>query len=496
MRLVELNKLINNIEDRPFTINEATIVELQEALERGKLTSEELVTYYLQRIEMYDKKGPAINSIIYINDQALETARSLDEERRRSGKRGLLHGIPIILKDNFDTYDMPTSAGSKVLKDSIPLEDSFIVKQLREAGAIILAKSNLHEFAFGISTNSSLGGQTLNPYNLSKHAGGSSGGTGAAIAANFAAVGLGTDTGCSIRYPASQNNLVGLRATFGLTSRSGIVPISTTQDVGGPIGRTVSDVAAVMDVISGKLDSRDPITEFGVGKKPKSFLAHLKENSLQGTKIGVFRDYFGQGEEATDTNSLLEASIQNMEKLGAEMIDITIPEMIEFDASVVSWEFESALNNYFQSLGETRPVTSLKDVIDQAQHIEGIDGYLKEALGKSLEDVQYKSALENRGKLRKGILQQMELHGLDAIYYPTFKTSTSLVDEQRWEDNNGYLSANSGLPAISFPIGFTADGFPVGAELLGRAFEEAKLIELAYSYEKATKHRTPPSLTP
>ncbi|WP_209121111.1 amidase family protein [Alkalihalobacillus sp. BA299] len=493
---MELNKLINGTEDRSFTIEEATIVELQEALEKGKLTSEELVTYYLKRIEMYDKKGPALKSIIYINDQALETARSLDEERKRKGKRGLLHGIPIILKDNYDTFDMPTSAGSKVLKDSIPLEDSFIVKQLREAGAIIIAKSNLHEFAFGLSTNSSLGGQTLNPYDLRKHAGGSSGGTGAAIAANFAAVGMGTDTGCSIRYPASQNNLVGLRATYGLTSRSGIVPISTTQDVGGPIGRTVSDVAAIMDVISGKLDSRDPITEFGVGEKPKSFLAHLKEDALQGTKIGVFRDYFGQGEEAAGTNSLLESVIEMMETLGAEMIDITIPEIFDFDASVYPWEFESALNDYFHSLGENRPVATLKELIEKAQHIEGIDGQLKEAVGKSLEDLEYKSALENRGKLRKGILEQMKVHGLDAIFYPTFKTSTSLVDEQRWEDNNGFLSANSGLPAISFPIGFTDDGFPVGAEFLAGAFEEAKLIELAYSYENVTKHRTPPSLTP
>jgi amidase len=485
------------VTDKEFQIIEATITELQLAMEEGLVTSLDLVLMYLDRIERYDKKGPAINAMIHLNTSAIETAKELDKEREEKGPRGPLHGIPMIVKDNYDTVDMPTTASSLVLKDSIPPEDSFMVAELRKAGAVIIGKSNMHEFAYGISTISSLGGQTFNPYALNRHPGGSSGGTGAAIAANFAGFGLGTDTGCSIRNPASYNNLVGLRATYGLTSRSGIVPISLTQDVGGPMARSVSDVAVVMDVIAGKYDPRDPATQYGVNKTPASFTEHLKKDGLKGARIGILKEYFGDQPESEPTNHVIEKAMIEIEELGATCIEVIIPNLSEADKSrIPEFEFETAINQYLESLGEGRPVNSLVEILDSGVCTPGIIKQLTTAVGHSLEDPEYKKALLNRESFRKSVEETMDKYKLDAILYPTFKSPPPLIGEEKWEFNNGGLSAYSGLPAISVPAGFTNDGLPIGMELAARSFEEGRLIELAYAYEQATNHRTPPKNTP
>lgn len=478
-------------------IVELSIQELQHLLEKGIMTSEKLVKTYLERISMYDKEGPAINSLIYINEEAIITARELDLERRESGPGSLLHGIPIILKDNFDTVDMPTTAASLVLEHSVPLEDAFIVKQLREAGAIIIGKANLHEFALGISSESSLGGQTLNPYKLDRHPGGSSGGTAAAVAANFGAVGLGTDTGCSIRNPAAHNNLFGLRPTYGLTSRAGIVPISFTQDTGGPIGRTVSDIAIIMDEIAGKYDPRDPSTKLGEGKPPLSYLNHLNSDKLKTTKIGILRDRFGETEEAEATNQQINQAIDTMKGNGTEIIEFSMPKLKDFDSlSIPYFEFKVAIEEYLLSLGENGSISSLKEIIESNLSREVIKEDLKKCLNLSLEDPKYKKVLKERETFRDVLINKMNELEIDVMLYPTFKSPAPKIGEQKWEDNNGDLSAYSGLPAISIPAGLTKLGIPVGLELLARPFEEDILIEIAYSFEQLTKHRKLPVHTP
>lgn len=487
--------MLKNIEE--VNIVELSIQELQHLLEQGLMTSEKLVETYLKRISMYDKEGPAINSLISINEEAILTARELDLERRESGPRSLLHGIPIILKDNFDTVDMPTTAASLVLENSYPLEDAFIVQQLREAGAIIIGKANLHEFALGISSESSLGGQTLNPYKLDRHPGGSSGGTAAAVAANFGAVGLGTDTGCSIRNPAAHNNLFGLRPTYGLTSRAGIVPISFTQDTGGPIGRTVSDIAVIMDEIAGKYDTRDPSTKLGKGKQPLSYLNHLNMDKLKTTKIGILRDRFGETEEAEATNQQINQAIDTMKENGAEIIEFSMPELMDFDSlSIPYFEFKTAIEEYLMSLGENRSISSLKEIIELNLSREVIKEDLIKCLNLSLEDPKYKKVVKERDTFRDVLINKMTELEIDAILYPTFKSPAPKIGEQKWEDNNGDLSAYSGLPAISIPAGLTKLGIPVGLELLARPFEEDILIEIAYSFEQLTKHRKLPVHTP
>lgn len=480
-----------------FQIIESSIAELQMAMIKGLVTSVDLVRMYLERIEMYDKKGPAINAMVCLNEKALEIAQELDMEREEKGPRGPLHGIPVIVKDNYDTVDMPTTASSLILKDSVPPKDSFLVAQLRQAGAVIIGKSNMHEFAYGISTISSLGGQTFNPYALNRHPGGSSGGTGAAIAANFAVFGMGTDTGCSIRNPSSYNNLVGLRATYGLTSRSGIIPISLTQDVGGPMARSVADVAVVLDVIAGKYDPRDPSTQYGINKTPVSYTEHLKKDGLKGARIGILKDYFGDILDAEPTNCVINKAIIDLEKLGATCQEITITNLSEANNSrIPEFEFETAINQYLESLGEGRPVNSLTEILDSGVCTPGIIKHLQVALGHSLEDPEYKQALVKRESFRKSVEEIMDQYQLDAILYPTFQSPPPLIGEEKWEFNNGGLSAYSGLPAISVPAGFTDDGLPVGMEFAARSFRESRLIELAYAYEQATNHRTPPKNTP
>ncbi|WP_052728395.1 amidase family protein [Domibacillus tundrae] len=475
-----------------FEIEEATIFEMSAAMEEGKLKSEELVRFYLERIEKFDQQGPMINSMISLNEEAIETAKQLDKERAEGKIRGTLHGIPIVLKDNYDTFDMPTTAGSLSLEGSMAPDDAFQTAKLRAEGAIILGKANLHEFAFGFNTYSSLGGQTLNPYDVTRYPGGSSGGTGAAVASNFAAVGLGTDTGGSIRIPATFNSLVGIRPTMGLASRDGIIPLALTQDVGGPLARTVEDAAVVLDAIAG-YDEADPVTEKGNGQIPDSYTDYLDKNGLEGARIGVVRALFGEDEQVIEAT---EQAIDDMESLGAEVIDVTIPnlETIMAYPSLSSYEFKFQLNDYLASLGEKAPVKSLSDIIVSGKYHPSLDSALKAREAKvSLDDPAYVEIVTNRPKITtENLMEVYNGQDVDALMYPTSTMLPQKIGEDQGAGTNNRLSPFSGYPAMSVPIGFSEEGLPIGMELLGTAFSEPTLIKLAYSYQEGTHHRQSP----
>lgn len=483
---------------QPVSVVEASISDLQKAMTSGRVTSAELVDMYLERIEKYDVQGPKLNSIISLNEQADELAKELDAERGKSGSRGALHGILVILKDNFDTADMPTTGGSLALKESVPLDDAYQVEKLKEAGAIILAKSNLHEFAFGYTTVSSVSGQTLNPYNVSKVPGGSSGGTGASIAASFAAAGMGSDTGGSIRVPSSFNNLVGIRPTIGLSSRDGIMPLALTQDTGGPIARTVADAAAILDATVG-YDPDDVTTAASVDRIPESYLHYLDPAGLNGARIGIVREVFGSD---PDINDVMDEAIQDMKDQGAVLIDhVEIPNFKQINsyASLSGWEFKFQFNDYLESLGEERAYEDLAAIIESGLYDESVKTQLIERNNReSLEDESYKDIVLHRTQLAQdAVLKMMADYDLDALIFPTSANPISKIGDEQTIGDGFKLSSFTGYPTITVPAGFRAsDNMPVGLDFIGRPFSEPTLIKLAYSYEQNTQHRTAPVLTP
>src|SRR6267142_3168909 len=350
--------------DRSFHLMETSIADIHKAMQAGTLTCHNLVQQYLDRIRAYDQQGPAIKSMLYINPASLEQADALDQDFRRTHKLKSLGCIPIVLKDNFDTADMPTTAGALTLKGAQPEKDAFAVKRLREAGALILGKANLQEFASGGISVSSLGGQVKNPYDLTRTPGGSSGGTGAAIAANFAVIGTGSDTGQSIRSPASANNLVGIRPTRGLVSRQGVIPNSLTQDEVGPIARTVTDAALLLDVMVG-YDAADPITVFGRGHIPTSYTHLLKKDALKGVRIGMMMNLFGLEDRHAEVDAVMKAAMAKMESLGADIIRFDLP---EYDALLPAldtqpYEARAVMERYFAALGPDAPVKNFADLV-------------------------------------------------------------------------------------------------------------------------------------
>lgn len=485
---------------KPFVLEEATIADMQLAIDQGKLTSKQLVQMYLDRIAKYDDQGVSLQAVLTLNPDALSIAEALDQERAAKGPRGPLHGIPILVKDNFDTADMPTTAGCLCLKDSIPGKDAEQIAKLKEAGAIILGKTNLHEFAFGITTSSSLGGQTKNPYAPDHYPGGSSGGTGAAVAANFAAAGLGTDTGGSIRIPSSFNSLVGIRPTVGLSSRDGIIPLALTQDVGGPMARTVEDAAIMLDATAG-YDPDDTATAYSVGHIPASYTAFLDTDGLKGARIGVAVELFQNGNDREKTVSdVVYHAVDELKALGAAAIPVTIPNLAEINEypSLSGYEFKFQLNEYLQELGDGAPYHSLAEIIASGEYDKAQEQSMKAREAReTLETEEYKDILLNRTKLtRDALLKVMADYDLDAIVYPTTTQPAAFIGESQASGNNNRLSPFSGFPAITVPAGFTPDGLPVGIEFLGRAFDEGTLIKLAYSYEQGTHHRHAPKLTP
>lgn len=484
-------------QSRSFELMEATIPQMQAALAAGTVTSRDLVAMYLARIEAYDQHGPALNAISVTNSKALAEADALDAERRAGATRGPLHGIPMIVKDNYETVGMQTADGSLALAGWIPPDDAYLVKRLRTAGAIIIAKSNMHEFAYGVVTVGSLFGATRNPYALDRNPGGSSGGTGAAIASNFAAIGMGSDTCGSIRIPSSHNSLVGIRGTQGLASRGGIIPLSSTQDIGGPLGRTVTDVAIVLDAIVG-YDPTDSQTAASVGNIPKSYTDFLQLTGLRGARIGLVTDLLGSDPEDAEIATVERAAVNEMKLAGADVVEVTIPglkELLTGGYSIIREDFKFDFNAYLAA-HPTAPVRSLEEVLASGKFHPAVKNNLSGA--QSVDSRDTKEYLEHKVKretLREAILKAMVDNRVDALAYPTIRRKANLIGQAQL-GNNCQIASNSGLPAIVVPSGFTPDGLPVGVELLGRAWTEPQLIKFAYAYEQATNHRRPPPSTP
>jgi Asp-tRNA(Asn)/Glu-tRNA(Gln) amidotransferase A subunit family amidase len=489
-----------------FDVIDATVDDVHAAIERGELTVERLVERYLARIDAYDDE---LNSILTVNDDARQRARELDSHFESNGFVGPLHGVPIVLKDNQDTHDMPTTAGSKALAESVPPRDAFLVERLRDAGGLLLAKANLQELSYGVDTISSLGGETRNAYALDRRPSGSSGGTAAAIAANLGVIGTGSDTCSSVRSPPAFNNLVGVRPTRGLVSRTGIIPLSETQDTAGPITRTVEDAARLLDVVSG-YDPADPITAKSEASIPEDgYVSHLRDDGLDGARIGVAREFFGLQDEASASEAeaekvtaVIEGALEEMEAAGATIVDPVevVDAEVLASARVIRYEFKRDVDRYLEELGDAAPYQSLEEIIDSGQVVEDVksritSGDILDVDGESLDqNVGYLRRLGRMRQIRVETVRRLVDHDLDALLYPPSTIPpVELPKNQPFEELACELAAHTGLPSIVVQAGFTDDGLPVGLELLGREFSEPELLELAYSYEQATTHRQPPA---
>lgn len=488
----------------PFQLQEATIASIHDAFAAGQLTCTQLVRLYLNRIDAYDRRGPALHAVITVNPKSMETAAEMDRQYKANPSgAGPLHCIPIILKDNFNTVDLPTSGGHTGMRHSVPPADAFTVARMRTAGALILAKANLQEFARGGMSISGLGGQVLNPYDLSRTPGGSSGGTGAAIAANFAVLGTGSDTGQSIRSPASANNLVGVRPTRGLISRSGVMPNSQTQDEVGPIARTVTDAALLLDVMAG-YDAGDPITALGRGRIPKSYTHLLRKDALQGARIGVMTNLFGGAERHREVNRVMAGVIAGMESLGATIVRFELPEYDTILAAIDTQPFEArtVMERYFAALGPGAPVRTFAQLVAANTSVVQKTLEAELAVVDGMNSPTYKDRMLNRDTLRLAVATTIANLNLDAILYPLQKILVVPITADDQTERNGTLSNGTGFPAVTFPAGFSAQGasaplgVPVGGELLGLDYTEDRLLAYAYAIEQAARLRQPPASTP
>lgn len=492
-------------------LSSATVADLGAAFDAGTLSAERLVGLFLARIAAYDQEGPALNTVLWLNERALDEARVLDAERVARGPRSPLHGIPVVLKDNVDTADMPTTAGSVLLAGSIPPDDAFLVRKLRDAGAIILAKVNMSEFASGV-TMSSVGGYIRNPHDVARTPSGSSGGTGAAVAAWLAQLGVGTDTGGSVRGPSTSNGIVGLKPTHGLVSRDGIVPLSLTFDTAGPMARSVYDVAAMLSVMAG-LDPADEATAKGAGRIPDDYTAALDADALRGARVGLARQFMGADEEV---DWIVQSAVQAMRDAGATVVEVELPPwLLEARAdwyTTIRWrDFRAQIPDYLATLRDGYPRT-LAELVERSRAVvsttpEGAVPnptrwalFEQEEASGSQTDPEYVAVrdfgLPMAQRLVEGL---MAGERLDAILYPTSPTRPGLVDGGG--GGGGAPSATNlanltGFPDLIVPAGFTSDRLPVGISLLGPAFSEARLLGLGYAFEQATRARRDPVTTP
>jgi amidase len=492
---------------RDFTIEETTIAGIQQALQTSATTCRQIVEGYLDRIAAYDYSGPRFNSILTLNSKALADADRLDAERAAGAPTGPLHGVPLVLKDNYNTADLPTTGGSASLAGMQPRTDAFVVAKLRKAGAIFLGKSNMHEFALSGTTVSSLGGQTLNPYDLSRTPGGSSGGTGTAVAANLALAGTGSDTVNSIRSPASANALVGIRPTKGLVSRAGIMPVCETQDAIGPITRTVADAARLLEVMAG-YDPNDRSTELSFGNTSTGYVQCLKPDGLRGARIGLLKSFLGSDPEHQDVNRVMAAAIAALRSAGTELYEIDMPALdtnrLNADNDVQRYEFKTLLNAYLAAI-TSAPTKSLADIIASGKfHRPSLGKFLHSAdsLTKGLEEPDYKERLLRNQRIRQMLISVFAEYKLDAIVYPLQKRLVVPLSECNQADRNGILASVTGFPAITVPAGFSPPtdiaplGVPIGMDILGKPWSEGRLIELAYSFEHSFPVRKPPTSAP
>ena len=493
-----------------FDVMEKSIEDLQKAMQDKQVTSRQLVELYLARIEAYDQRGPSLNAIVAVNPQARDEATKLDTERAATGPRGPLHGIPILVKDNYETVEMPTTAGSIALARFHPARDATLVRKLREAGAVILGKTTMHELAAGITTVGSSFGQTRNPYDLDRTPGGSSGGTGAAVAANFAAAGMGSDTCGSIRIPAANNNLVGLRGTQGLSSRTGIVPLSSSQDIGGPIARSVVDLALILDAVVGP-DPSDPQTMSSaaleavrdddgepVGPQARrTFRRDLEADALKGARLGVVRGLFGSAPEDQEVTAIINRSLEALKKAGADVTDVVIPGLDDLlrDSSLIASDFKFDLMEYLAKSPDA-PVKSLGEILDRGLYHSALETTFRTRnTPETRETDATRRARIKQAALRQVTASVLDEQRLDAMVYPTLRRRPARLGDAQGGTNCS-LSAHSGLPAISVPAGFTSDDVPIGMELLGAAFDEQTLLSLGYSVEQTLKLRRAPFSTP
>lgn len=491
-----------------FDLEEITIDELQEGMKRGRFTARSLARKYLERIEKIDKNGPAINSVIEINPEALDIAEALDKQRIAKGPRGPLHGVPVLIKDNIGTADrMTTTAGSLALQGSIPPQDAFVARKLREAGAVILGKTNLSEWANFRSSHSSSGwsargGQTRNPYALDRNPCGSSSGSAVAVSANLCGVAVGTETDGSIVCPSSANGIVGIKPTLGLMSRSGIIPIAHSQDTVGPMARTVTDAAILLGSLVG-VDPQDSATKEGEGKARDGYTEFLDPNGLRGARIGVARKFFGFSDSV---DQLMNTALEEMKRLGAEIIDPadsdSFGKLGDSETEVLLYEFKADLNAYLAGLSPGAPVHSLQEIIDFNEKYRekempyfGQDLFLKAEAKGPLTNQDYQATLNKNRRLARaeGIDAVMDKLRLDALVAPTAGPAwlTDLVDGDHDSGGSSAPAAVAGYPNISVPAGFIF-GLPVGLSFFGRAYSEPTLIKLAFAFEQATRFRRRP----
>lgn len=513
--------------EKALDVEELTIDQIHNMMESGEVTAEELVKSYLARIHAYDKDGPYINSIITINPNALDQARALDLQYQESGLSGPLHGIPMVIKDNYDTFDLPTTNGTLAFKGFIPPDDAFQVKQIRAAGAIILGKANLAEFASSgaFTVSSVLPGYTRNPYDLRRVTAGSSGGTAAAVASNFAVLGLGTDTGSSIRGPSSHQSLVGFRTTMGLSSRDGIAPLNLSRDIGGPIARTVTDAAILLNVISG-YDPADPITALSKENASEDYTVFLDEADVYGKRVGVLRQLFQEpdpqttGPEPSETSDEATIDKQTPTKVHPEVLRLLDQALVDMTAAgvkvvdSVSIEHLDSLRAAFPSIPRMRydfenylstrpelPYKSLPEILASGDYHPYLQYTLNQQVQDSLDPTAHKdypAYLKAQANLQAAVLQLMDDYSLDALVYPTYNYPPRLTGDLNttYGANSGTISPPTGFPAFNVPMGFSFGTLPAGLQLLGRPFSEPTLITIAYGYEQATKHRRKPPTTP
>jgi amidase len=508
--LLLLGCTTNQTADNDYAyLEEITILQLQEGYKSGKFTISQVVSDYLSRIEALDNSGPTLNSIIYINPKALDQAKELEAEYAAGKSRGPMHGIPVIIKDNIDTYDMPTTAGARALSNSYPLKDSKVVTKLKAAGAIIIAKANLSEWANfkGLRSSSGwsgVGGQTKNPYVLDRNPCGSSSGSGVSASANLCAIAIGTETNGSIVCPSNNNGLVGLKPTVGLISRSGIIPISFTQDTSGPMGRTVGDVAVCLGVLTGS-DSTDSKTLDSGAKFLTDYTPFLKLDGLAGKRIGVLKSNAGYHAKV---DTLFYQAVEVLKANGAEVVEIEIPRnpaMGQASSLVLHYEFKDGVNKYLASLGDKAPVKNLTELIEfnkkDSIELRYFDqGRIELANSKgTLEEVEYQEAVATMLKAAReeGIDKVMNENKLDALVAPTGSAAwkIDLINGDFFVGGSSSLAAISGYPSITVPMGFI-DELPVGISFFGRAWTESVLIEIAYGFEQKTKHRKAPKYIP
>ena len=495
----------------PFRLEETSIAAVHSAFKARTLTCRSLVQGYLDRIDAYDKKGPAINALVTINPAALTIADSLDRRFAQEGLTGPLHCVPMIVKDNFETKDLQTTAGSLALKGWVPLRDATMVARIRAAGAIVLAKSNLAEWAFTPyeTVSSILPGYTKNPYALDRVTAGSSGGTAAAVAANEGESGLGTDTGNSIRGPSAHNDLVGIRSTMGLTSRAGVVPLSNGADIAGPMARSVADAVAIFNVVAGA-DPDDPVTAASSGHREDDYRKFLVPGGLKGARIGVLRQAYERPTTDTEVVTVFMRALEDLRKQGATIVDPAGIDSLSAVTRVGTGRggggcnpFKYDLERYFSSRGENAPVKTVAEILRSGGFHPSVQLRLQAARDDTMPPPENNPACKARevmrDRFRAAVLAMMDSLKLDALVYPTWSNPPRLIGDLNTPagDNSQLFSPTTGFPAITVPMGYTRENtLPAGMTFFGRPWAEGTLIKLVYGYEQATRHRRPPAAAP